>query len=224
MAAIFLRTVMLYLLLVAVFRLSGKKQIGELDLPELCVTLLISEVASLPLTNADVPLMYAVVPIMTLISLEISSSFLMTKIPGLKRLFGGQPLFVITGGNIDKEALLRSRLSLDELLSELRILAISDISDVEYAILEPNGKLSVFKKADKEQPTCADMNVAGQSSGIAHELIIDGQTAVYGLQSSGKSEKWLSDQLNRRRLKTSDVFLMTVDDKDKITVIRKGRV
>lgn len=224
MAAIFVRTVMTYLLLIGVMRLSGKRQIGEIQLSELVTTFLLSEIASHPLTNANISILYSVVPIVVIISLEIMMSFLTTKSAVMKSILEGKPSMIICRGVIDQKEMVRMRLSMDDLLGELRLKNIASPDEVEYAILEQNGQISVFPKDSHRPVTLSDIHAPYDGRGISHSVIIDGHILPYAVKGAGKSEAWVREQLKKRRIRDiKTVFLMTVDDADAVLIIRKER-
>ena len=210
MASVFIRTVIVYITLIAVMRFLGKRQIGEMQVSELITAFLLSELASTPLVNSDVPLAFACVPIAVIVCLEIIFSFLPTKISFLKKILDSKPSILIKSGKPDLQEMLRMRMTLEDLLCELHIAGYSSPDEIEYAILEPNGKLSFFAKSNPPTP-----------QGIAHPLIIDGKISAYSLSSSGKSKEWALKELEKRRLSAKNVFLMTVDDGGTIGIITK---
>lgn len=189
----------MYIVLVAVMRLMGKRQIGELDLSELVVTLMLSELAVTPISNYNIPLSHAVVPIILLIALEIVTTFLVTKLNPLKSLFSGRPSYLICRGTLDQRELSKLRLSIDELLGEARLKDIADLSEINYAVLESNGQLSVFPK-----------NAGAQ--GIAHPIVLDGKISRVNLNRAGRTEAWLFKRLSDSGCELKNVFLFTVDD------------
>ena len=210
MAAIFIRTIVIYAVLIAVMRFSGKRQIGQMQVSELVTTFLLSNLASAPLSGADIPILYAIVPIVTLICMEVIFSFLTTKIAFMKKVLDGKPSIIINKGRIDIDQMVKMRMSMEDLLCELRIAGYSSSQEIEYAILESNGKLSFFPKEN-----------APSISGIAHPIIIDGSLVDYAVRDSGKSEKWVLDTLKKKKTDISAVFLMTVDDADAVQIIKR---
>ena len=209
MISVIIRTILIYILIVGFMRITGKRQIGELQLSELVTTLLLSEIAAIPITDISTPLLHSVIPLILLISVEIIISFVVTKSPTSKKLFDGAPSFLIRRGCINQSELRRQRISVEEFLGALRLKDIASPCDAEYAILEQNGQLSVLKKPDAD--TC----------GIAHPLIIDGSVNLHNLSSVGLSLEWLRDHLAAAELKQKDIFILTVDDAGKISVILK---
>lgn len=220
MIAIFIRTVIIYLLLTFSMRFSGKRQIGQLRVPEVTAVLLISEIAALPLTDTDIPLMYAIVPIAALSCFEVICSFLSTKSSVVKRALGSKPSFIIDRGKIDRGQLEKNRLSLDDLITELRQSGISSICDVEYAIMEENGAMSVILKGEKQPITKGDIGILKKER-LSMPIVIDGHAVTYALRQIGRDEKWLSLELKKRSTDISDIFLMMSDENDDIFIIKK---
>ena len=208
MASVLIRTLIIYVFLSFSIKIMGKRQIGELEIGELISTLLISEVAALPIADPDIPLSSAVFPIIFIISLEILVSFIKNKSEKMKRIIDGEPSFVIYRGKLRQRVLRENRISMNEILSELRVLGVGDISEVDYAILEQNGKLSVLKK-DKDR--------------LAHTLIIDGEVNERALSALGYDERWLAKMLKQNKCDVRDVFLMTVDDECAINIIKEEK-
>ncbi len=221
MLTIFIRIILVYSLLVGTMRIMGKRQIGELQLSELITTILLSELAAQPITDDQIPLAFAVIPIATLLSLEVIISFAVTKLHFLKPIFDGNPSVLIVHGKIDKKEIARVRISLEELLSELRYAGIPDISDVDYAILEQNGRLSVIPKRMKSPPAAYDFNLKIEESGIAHAIIVDSVVSNYDLALIGKDRNWLDSRLRHYNTTLDEVYLFTVNDIGKENLIRK---
>ncbi len=202
MLTLFIRTLIIYIFLVIAMRMGGKRQIGELQISELVTALLLSEIAALPIGHEEIPITYAIVPILTVICVEIICAFVVTKSQPLKKLFDGTPSVLIRKGKLDKAELGRARMGLEELLSEARLKGISDISDLEYAILEQNGKLSVFEKAKKGE----------KETGIAHAIIVDGSVSEHGLSCVSMSKSDLDERIKSKKTDINKVFLYTVND------------
>lgn len=207
LAAIFIRTLIIYLSLAVSLKFMGKRQIGELEIGELVSTLILSEVAALPIADPDIPLLNAIIPLLLIVCLEILISFIKNKSERLKRWFDGEPVFLIYRGKLIQSELKKNRISINELLCEIRMQGIGDINDVCYAVLEQNGKLSVFQKNSENKFT--------------HPIIIDNEVNKKNVHMLGYDEKWLKKQLKRHGAKINEVFLMTVDDSEKISIIRK---
>ena len=221
MATIFARTIIIYLILMCAMRLMGKRQIGELELSDLVTTLLISELASLPITDNLIPLSHALIPIVTLVAFEVISSFLVVHFPALKNIVSARPSVLINKGKTDRRAMLTARISVDELISEMRQKGITDISEVEYAILEQNGKLTVIQKAPYKPPTAADLNINPTESGISHIVVCEGRINKNSLKILSLTEKEVKTELERSGVTLKDVYVMLMDDTKKVQIIKK---
>ena len=209
MASILLRTLIIYVLLSFSLKIMGKRQIGELEIGELVSTLLISEIASISIDDPDIPLLNAILPILLIFSIEIILSSIKNKSDKMKKLLEGDPVYIIYKGKLLQKALDDNRMSLNELLSEMRLQGIGDISEIRYAILEQNGKLAILKN--------------GIDGNIAHTLIIDTVVQESNLKNLGYDEVWLKKELKGAGVKREEVFLMTVDDSLKTNIIKKDR-
>ncbi len=221
MLTILIRTILIYIILTGVMRLMGKRQIGELQLSELIIALLLSEIATSPITDTQIPIANALIPIATLISLEIIITFIATKSAFCKKLFDGTPSLLIRRGELQQKELAKLRMSLEELMGELRQKGIADIADVEYAVIEQNGKLSVFTKAELQPVRAADLKISCTESGISHPLVTDGHISDYNLNLIGHDKEWLLHQLLSHGLKPDRVFLYAIDDAGQETLIEK---
>ena len=208
MASVLIRTIIIYIFLSIALKLMGKRQIGELETGELISALLISEIAALPIDNPDIPLSSAIFPTLLIITLEILLSFIKNKSNRLKRAVDGEPAFIIYKGRLRQEVLRANRISMNEVLSELRVLGVGDISDADYVILEQNGKLSVLKKNQDK---------------MAHALIIDGEINEATLKSLGYNHEWLNKRLAEQSCKADELFLMTVGDDGTINIIKEEK-
>ena len=224
MITILLRTLIIYVLLTIVMRILGKRQLGELEISELIVTILLSEIASMPISNQDIPLSYAVIPLITITFIEVFSSFLLSRFSRLKNLLSSTPSTLIYKGRINQDELLKNRISPEELLSELRMKNIPDPSCVEYAILEQNGMLSVIPKSQYQQPTLEQLNITDTEDGIPHIIISQGQWNQYNLDMLKKQRKDFEKHLRKKKVSIKDVFLLTVDDGGNINLTIKEKL
>lgn len=221
MLTILMRLIIIYTILIGTMRVMGKRQIGELQVSELVTTILLSELAAQPIADPQIPLIFAIIPIGALISIEVVISFAVTKIPFLKPIFDGKPSILISKGKLNTAEILRVRISLEELLSQLRIAGVADIGEVDYAILEQNGQLSVITKKYASPPSADDLKVKVSESGIAHALIVDSEVSDFNLKQIGRSRGWLEKRLSHYKIKLADVMLFTVDDSGKENLIRR---
>lgn len=223
MTVILFRTVFIYLVLSIVLRCMGKRQVGELELSDLVVTLLLSEVAALPISDHNMPLINGLFPVLLILALEILSTYLKNKLPVLKKMMEGKPSILICRGMLDQKELEKMRLSVEELLGECRLQGYSDLRDIYYAILEQDGQLSIIPRSSK-QPLCAgDVQIKLPERGIAHPVILDGRINDNHLAMIGKDRTWLEKTCKQRGVPWTDVFLMTVDDTGEITLIPREK-
>lgn len=206
MTSIVVRTVIVYIILSFALRIMGKRQLGELNVGELVSTLLISEIASIPIDDPDIPLLNAIIPILLILSLEIILSTIKNKSEKMKRLIEGEPEYIIYKGRLLQKSLTKNRISINELLSEMRSQGVGDISDVYYAIVEQNGSLSLLKRNESK---------------MAHAVIIDGSIIKDNLKAYGYNEQWLMKRLQENGARVDEIFLMTVNDDGKINIIIK---
>ena len=220
MYTLFIRTVIIYLILLCAVRLMGKRQLGELELSEFVITILLSEIAVLPIANKSVSMWHSIVPIFILVSLEGLVSYISIKNRNIKKFVGGAPSILIKKGVICKSELSKVRMSIDELLCQLRLKDVFDIDEVEYAILEENGQLSVIPKMKARGVTLEDLYINKTVKGISHTLVADGQISEFNLRLTGHSKKWLKSQIKKHNCKLKDVFLLTVDDSGSINIIK----
>ena len=224
MLTIFIRTVVIYVILTITMRIMGKRQLGELDVGELVITILLSEIATTPITNPDRPLLEALIPIATLVTLELLSSLLILKAPFFKAILSSKPAIIIKRGKIDFKMMKKVRISLEELVSQVRQNGIYDLSEVDYAILEENGKMSVIPKNINRQPDKSDMNIKCVDNGIMHIVISDGCVNSHSLALLNKDRAWLDRKIKKLNVSIKDVFCMTVDDAGSIFIqMRDGK-
>ena len=221
MVIIFVRTLIVYLALLVCLRLLGKRQLGEMELSEFVVAAVIADLAALPLQDIGIPMLNAVVPIVTLFCCELLISSATMRSIKLRSLLFGEPSLLIYHGAIDQKEMRRNRFTLDELMQELRSLGVRDIAKIEYAFLETNGKLSVLQYESELPPSASELSVEVSCCGVPRILISDGRLISENLKKSGHDRRWLSEQLASCGAGISDIFLMTVDDASRVYCIRK---
>lgn len=223
MLTILFRTIVIYIILLVVMRLMGKRQIGELEISDLVTTFLLSEIASLPITDTNIPVAFAIIPMIVLLTFEVSSSWFLSRFPILKKFLSPLPATLIFDGKINRREMLHSRISLDELIGELRQNGISDISEVKYAILEQNGKITVIQKAECKPISAEQLNIEVCDNGIDHIVISDGCVNKHGLEILGMTYEELENILNSQKLKKSEIYLMLIDDSKKVKIFKKEK-
>lgn len=231
MITVVIRTFLIYVMLNVTLRILGKRQIGELEISELVSTLLLSELATTVITDPGAPLLYSLLPLLLIMGLELLTSDVKNRSPVLKRIFEGRPGILIRRGVLDQSALRKMRISVEELLSAFRLQGIASIADVYYAILEQNGQLSVILREEKQPPTAEALGVRSKECGISHAIIVDGARKTEELKASGRTQRWLSNFLEKEGLTEKEIFLLAVDDggetvcipKEKKEQYKKGR-
>lgn len=221
MLILYIRTIIIYFALLLTLRFMGKRQIGELRVSELIITLLLSEIAVQPITDRNKPLLYAIIPILLLLSTEVIVSYLLLKSNFFKKLFYGSPTILIKRGKILQDELKKNRIEADELISELRQKGYSALDEIYYVVLEENGKLSVFPKIKNAPVTADDLNLSPDEKGIDHLIIIDGYVLRSRMPEIGWDERRLQDEIKRSGLTLKDIFIMTADDSGNVTCIKK---
>lgn len=217
----FIRTLLLYIVIIVAVRLMGKRQISELQTSELVVTLLISDIASIPMQDTGQPLASGLIPIAVLVMCEILFSCIMLKSAKFRKIVCGRPLIVINDGKINQKEMRRLRMTTEDLTEQLRQKDVFSIQDVAYAIVETNGKMSVIKKPDKEQPTAGMLGVALPDIGIETVVISDGVISDVSLNLCSKSRDWLEGVLRGKNINADRIFLMTANRKGDYYIVKK---
>ncbi len=223
MLVVFARTLILYIIVVLVMRIMGKRQIGQLQPFELVVAIMISELAAVPMQNTGIPILSGIIPIVTLLAAQIIMSYLAIKSQRARALICGKPTILIENGKIIESNLKKEFCNLNDLLEQLRIKNVPNISDVEYAILETNGQLSVIPKSQKRAVTPADMSVQTEYEGLPLDLIIDGQIVSKNLEKASLDEDWLRAQLAQKGLGSlKDVLFASIDTSGRLYYQQKA--
>lgn len=221
----FARTVILYFLIMIGLRLMGKRQIGELEPSELVLTMMISDLATVPMQDFGIPLLAGIIPILTLLALAMLMSQLSLHNLRFRALICGTPAILIRNGQLQQEAMRKNRYTLDELLEELRGQGISGVEDVKYAILENSGQLSVLPWTRQQPPTASQLGLKLEDDvTLPTVLINDGRVLRNNLNLCEKDEQWLQEELRKRHLSSpKEVFLLTLDEHEQVTCIRKEK-
>ena len=224
MLTIFVRTAVIYLVLLIGLRLMGKRQMGELELNELVIAMLLSDIASIPLQDLHMPLHYGVIAVMALLSLSLLFSVLSLKSLRFRTLFCGNPTLIIRDGQLMQRAMRKNRFTVDELLGELRVQGVTDLNSVRYAILETNGQLSLLLDGRAQPPTAEDLGISPEPPELPYLLISDGRLLEKELQKAGLDEAWLEKILRQHGLHHHrEVFLLSIDSTHQPLLIKKER-
>lgn len=218
------RTVVLYLLIILGIRLMGKRQVGELEPSELVFTLLIADLAAVPMQDFGIPLTRGVIPIIALLCVTLLLSLLTMRSIKFRAFICGRPGIVIRDGKVCQAEMEKNRFTLDELSEELRIQGYSDISKVKYAILETNGQLTVLLNAEEQPVTAAQMGLKPKDPGLPALIISDGRLLEDNLKKRGLDDKWLEKQLAQHHVRrVKDVFLLSVDEQGTVYFAEKEK-
>lgn len=216
-----IRTVILYVFIVISVRLMGKRQISELQPSELVITLLIADIASLPMENNDKPMISGIIPTLVLVAMEILVSILMMKSSKFRRIICGNPVVVIEDGKLNQDKMRALRITVEDLCVQLRQLGVFSIEDVEYCIAETNGKLSVLQKPPKRNPTAEDFKIKIEDTGIEAVVISDGEFLNNSLRLCSASETDINRILKKEKTNQEDVFIMTYNRNGDYKIINK---
>lgn len=211
MCVILIRSVILYVLVIFAVRLMGKRQLGELQPSELVITILVSNIATLPIEDVNIPVIVGVTPILSLVCFEVMVSWLDLKLPKLRRLISGSPKIIVRNGCIERDILRELRFSSDDLLMALRSKDIFDISEVQFAIVETTGSVSVMKKPSEDTPTRSDMKLSADCSDPPVMIISDGKFIPQAMKSLKLSRCAVEMLLSANEMSVNDVFIMTAD-------------
>ena len=217
----YLRAGFLYLVLILSVRLMGKRQIGQMEASEFVVTMLVANLAAIPMQDAAIPLYSGLVPILVVLGLELTLSGLILRSVLIRRFFCGKPIILIDKGKILMDNLRRTRVTLDELTGHLRQKDVLDIQTVEFAILETDGNLSVFPYPKERPATANEAGIRADKQYLPITVIEDGYLSKENLRKAGKDEAWLEGILNQNHARQREVLLLTVDQIGHVVFLRK---
>ena len=221
MITAFVRTIILYFLIVVGMRLMGKRQIGELEPSELVLTMMISDLATVPMQDFGIPLLAGVIPILILLSLTLLMSQLSLLNLRFRALMCGTPAILIRNGKLQQAAMRKNRYTLDELLEQLRGQGYVSVDEVRWAVLENSGQLSILPWARQRPPTAEELGLTPEEDELPFILINDGRIVRRNLARSGRNEAWLQKELRRTGHSAGEIFLLTVDGSGKVLCIPK---
>ena len=222
MAVTLIRATLLYVAIIFLIRLMGKRQIGELQPSELVVTILLSEIASIPMQDNNIPIIHSVVALFALVSYEILTSAIGLKSQKLRTVIQGHPVIVIRKGEIDMKALKKLRMTVNDLISALRQKDVFDISQVSYAIFETNGQISVLLKPEYRNSTAGDLNLNPEDKGMPFAVICDGRMIDDTIIESGLDSDKIKKLVISSKIPIDEIIIMTVTSDGKAFIARKG--
>lgn len=224
MLLVLIRTIILYIIVIAAFRFMGKRQLGELQASELVITILISNIASIPIEDTSIPLLSGIIPILTLVCLEVLVSGISMVNRKFRNALSGNPIIIIKNGKIIQKSLWDLRFSVDDVIEELREQNIFDIRDVEFAVVETDGKISVFKKSDRQELTPQTVSIDVESA-TPHILVVsDGFLIDKELKPLGIDDRWIAKTLKDEKINLSDVFIMMINQEKDYFIVPKEKV
>ena len=212
----FVRAIVLYIIVLIVMRFMGKREIGQLQPFELVISIMIADLASTPMSEIGIPITNGIIPILGLLVMHLLISLLNMKSIRAREILCGKPRILIYRGRIDENALIRERFTINELEERLRGKDVMNLSDVEYAILETSGEISVILKPNKRTVTPEDLNIEPEYEGMVYDLVIDGQIMHKNLKILGKDLQWLKKELKKQNTKPEEVLVATLNGKGEI--------
>ncbi len=217
----FVRSIILYIIILIVMRLMGKREIGQLQPFELVIAIMIADLASIPMTEAGIPIWSGIIPILALLIMHLIISMINMKSIRMREIVCGKPTILIYRGKIDEKALKKERFTINELEERLRGNNISNIGDVEYAILETSGQLTVIQKPNKRNTIPEDFNIMPDYEGISYDLVVDGVIMRENLQKIGRNYEWLKKSVQKFGFNPQQALIVTLDGKGQIFCQKK---
>lgn len=219
----FVRSIILYIIVLIVMRLMGKREIGQLQPFELAISIMIADLASIPMTETGIPITRGIIPILGLLVMHLTISIINLKSIRARQVICGKPRILIYRGRIDEQALKKERFTINELEERLRGNNIVNIEDVEYAILETSGQITVVQKPNKRTTTPEDFNMMPEYEGLAYDLVVDGKVMSDNLQKIGKDYTWLKKEVAKFKMTPEEALLVTLDGKQQIFCQAKNK-
>lgn len=213
MINIFVRVLIIYILVLIVMRLMGKREIGQLQPFELAISIMIADLASTPMADAGIPISNGIIPILALLVMHLIISMFNIKSIRAREILCGKPSILIYRGRIDEKMLRKERFTINELEERLRGNNVVNIGDVEYAILETSGQITVIQKPEKKTPTVEDLGINIEYEGLAYDLVIDGKVMYDNLKILKKDYEWLKKQVEKFGIKPEQALIATIDGK-----------
>lgn len=215
MLVTFFRAIVLYIIVLAVMRLMGKREIGQLQPFELAISIMIADLAATPMAETGIPITNGIMPILGLLVMHLIISMINIKSTKARQIICGKPSLLIFRGKIDQNVLKKERFTINELEERLRDNNIFNIGDVEYAILETSGQVTVIPKPNKRPTTPEDFNIEPKYEGIPYDLVVDGKVEYENLKKIGKDYKWLQKQTEKFGIKPEQALIVTIDGDNK---------
>ncbi len=219
----FIRSILLYIIVLVVMRLMGKREIGQLQPFELAISIMIADLASTPMADAGIPISNGIIPILALLVMHLTISILNIKSIKARQILCGKPSILIYRGRIDEKMLKKERFTVNELEERLRGNNVVNIGDVEYAILETSGQVTVIQKPEKKNVTAEDLGLKPEYEGLAYDLVLDGKVMYENLKILKKDYDWLKKEVNKFGIKPEQALIVTIDGKGNMFCQEKMR-
>lgn len=223
MVITFIRTIALYILVLFVMRLMGKREIGQLQPFELAISIMIADLATIPMADTGIPISNGIIPILGLLVMHLLISIINIKSIKIRKIICGKPAILIYRGKIDEKVMRKERFTINELQERLRGSNVINIGDVEYAILETSGQVTVIQKPNKRTTIPEDFNITPEYEGVPYDLIIDGKIMYDNLKAIGKDYQWLRKEITKFKVEPENVLIATIDGKNQIFCQEKER-
>ena len=220
----FFRAIVLYLIVLVVMRLMGKREIGQLQPFELAISIMIADLASIPMTEIGIPIFNGIVPILGLLVMHLILSLINLKSLKAREIICGKPSILTYRGKINEKELKKERFTINELEERLRGNNVVNLGDVEYAILETSGQVTVIQKPEKRNTIPEDFNIVPEYEGIPYDLVVDGKVMNKNLKAIGKNYNWLKKQVEKFDIKPEEALVVTIDGKGQIFCQKKEEV
>lgn len=217
----FFRSIILYIIVLIVMRLMGKREIGQLQPFELAISIMIADLATIPMADTGIPIGNGIIPILGLLVMHLLISLINLKSIKLREIICGKPRILIYRGKIQENALIKERFTINELQERIRSQNIISLGDVEYAILETSGQITVIEKPNKRQATPEDFGIMPEYEGIPYDLVVDGRIMKKNLEAIGKNYNWLKKEINKFGFNPEDALVATIDGKNQIFCQKK---
>ena len=211
MVLIFVKSIILYTIVLIVMRCMGKREIGQMQPFELAIAIMIADLAATPMTEIGIPLLYGFIPILGLLFMHIIISLANLKSIKIRELICGKPRILIYRGKIDENAMKMENFTINELQERLRVNGVNNLGDVEFAILETSGQISIVQKPDKRALKPEDFNIEAKYEGIAYDLVIDGQIMTDNLKKIGKTKEWLDREVGKFNMKPEEALVVVLN-------------
>ena len=221
MLATFFRSIIIYVIVLVVMRLMGKREIGQMQPFELAISIMIADLATIPMADIGIPISNGIIPILGLLVMHLIISVINLKSSKIRELICGKPTILIYRGKIDEEKMKKERLTLNELEEKLRSNNAMNLGDVEYAVLETSGDISVIQKPNKRNTTPEDFNIMPDYEGIPYNLVIDGKVMNDNLKRIGKNYEWLKKQTKKFNIMPEEALIVTINGKGDIFCQKK---